>query len=163
MFEDVNDVPPPAKQEDWDAVLAEKDPEKKTEDAPAPVAADPIVEPVVAVVDPYSGLSPDLKAKLERFDVLIEEHPKLVQQLQETRGRVSALQSEFAKRPLPAAAAPDQTAIAAAAKDPEKWEELKKDFPEWGEGIQAFVEARIGALGKTGMSTETSCRTCLTL
>ena len=38
--------------------------------------------------------------------------------------------------------------------DPEKWAALKQDFPEWGEGITAYVESRLGQLGGTGLSSE---------
>lgn len=159
LFEDTNAVQAAPSQNDWDAVTTERETgtpaaEVKAVEAPA-TAAETAEAPVTAeVVDPYAGLSQDVKAKLERFDLMAAEQPKLIQLLKETQGRVSSLQSEFAKRQQAAAAAPDQTAIAAAAKDPEKWEALKKDFPEWGDGIQAFVESRIGAAAKSGMTAE---------
>src|SRR5574343_260251 len=56
-------------------------------------------------------------------------------------------------KPQPGAG-PTQTQITAAAKDPEKWAALKSDFPEWGEGISEYVEARLGQLTGSGLSAE---------
>lgn len=150
MFEDNNDVPAPVEKSDWDAVRADVDAGvETTAEAPAPAPA-----PAPEVVDPYAGLSAEVVAKLKGFDALMAEQPKLLNALKETQGRVSAMQSEFAKRQTQSAAQPNEAVIAAAAKDPEKWAALKQDFPEWGEGIQAFVDARFAALGKSGMTAE---------
>jgi tryptophanyl-tRNA synthetase len=42
-----------------------------------------------------------------------------------------------------AGAAPTAKAIDKAAASPEKWEALKKDFPDWAEGVESYVSARI--------------------
>lgn len=148
----------PTPQEQWDAVAAET----VAENTPTPVAvveATPAAIETPAVVveaDPYEGLSPDVRAKLERFDSMSETVQQQATLLKETAGRVSSMQSEFAKsrQAQPAAGAPSQTQVAQAAKDPEKWASLKKDFPEWGEGIEAFVDARVGALAGSGLTAE---------
>lgn len=144
-------------QADWDSVTAEI----ADGTAPAPAAAQPEVDPVVVpepiaeTADPYEGLSPDVKARLEKFDELSSLFPQVVQTLKETQGRVSSLQSEFAKRQAsPAVDAPTQAQVARATQDPEKWASLKKDFPEWGEGIEAFVGARVDALAGSGLTAE---------
>jgi hypothetical protein len=80
---------------------------------------------------------------------------QLVNELKEAKGRIGALQSEFAKaRQAQPAEQPTQKQIAAAQVDPEKWAALKQDFPEWGEGITAYVEARLGQLGGAGLTSE---------
>ena len=164
IFADPNIPAAPVTQDDWNAVKAEvagdtqaTTTEVKTGEAPAQAAAATEATPPAQEVaaDPYAGLTPEVRAKLEGFDRLMEEQPKLLNALKETQGRVSALQSEFAKqRQAQPAVAPTQTAIAAAAKDPEKWSALKKDFPEWGDGITEFVDARLAALGRSGVSPE---------
>jgi hypothetical protein len=40
--------------------------------------------------------------------------------------------------------APTQTAIASAAKNPEKWEQLKQDFPEWAGAMEEYVASKLG-------------------
>ena len=40
--------------------------------------------------------------------------------------------------------APTQTAISSAAKNPEKWEQLKQDFPEWAGAMEEYVASKIG-------------------
>jgi hypothetical protein len=98
--------------------------------------------------DPYAGLSADVRKKLERFDDLANQVPSLVQGLQEAKGRIGALQSELAKSKQ----AP--TAAQVAAADPEKWAALKKDFPEWGEGIEARIEQRLGSIAGQNLTAE---------
>lgn len=154
-------------QAEWDAMAAQRGgddtaqvkevapetpPQETTEAAPQPVAEQ--VEE--AQVDPYAGLSPEVRAKLERFDQMAGSQQQLLNELRETKGRVSALQSEFAKsrHTQNAGDSPSQKQIAAAASNPQKWAELKNDFPEWGEGIEAFVESRLGALAGSGLTAE---------
>jgi hypothetical protein len=40
--------------------------------------------------------------------------------------------------------APSQGAIVNAAKNPEKWEQLKQDFPEWAGAMEEYVASKIG-------------------
>jgi hypothetical protein len=42
--------------------------------------------------------------------------------------------------------APTKSAVAAAATNPQKWEELKKDFPEWAEATEELLGARLATL-----------------
>ena len=80
---------------------------------------------------------------------------QLINELKEAKGRIGALQSEFAKaRQAQPAEQPTQKQIVAAQADPEKWAALKSDFPEWGEGITAYVESRLGQLGGVGLTPE---------
>jgi hypothetical protein len=44
--------------------------------------------------------------------------------------------------------------IAAAAKNPEKWEQLKQDFPEWAGAMEEYVAAKIGGQQQQGISPE---------
>jgi hypothetical protein len=151
---------PDAKSE-WDAVAAEREAPAVAIEEAAPAqaaAADAVAEPVAAApaVDPYEGLSEDVKTKLGQFDSLSELVKQQALQLKETAGRVASMQSEFAKsrQAQPAGDAPSSAAVKQAAKDPEKWAALKKDFPEWGEGIGAFVDARIDELKGLGVTPE---------
>lgn len=145
---------------EWNSVTAEREgnatPETPPEQKPETVAEtipEPAAEP--KPIDPYEGLHPEVRAKLERFDQMAGAQQQLINELKEAKGRIGALQSEFAKsRQAKPAEQPSQTQIAAAQADPEKWSALKQDFPEWGEGITAYVEARLGQLGGTGLSPE---------
>lgn len=154
-------------QAEWDAVAAERSgeppaevkevapetPPQETPETTTEASAEPAKE---AEADPYAGLSPEVRAKLERFDQMAGSQQQLLNELRETKGRVSALQSEFAKsrNAQSSGESPSQKQIAAAASNPQKWAELKNDFPEWGEGIEAFVESRLGALAGSGLTAE---------
>lgn len=143
---------------EWNAVAEERDapPEKPPEQIVEEVAQAPAGEPAEQKpVDPYQGLHPDVRARLERFDQMAASQQQLVNELREAKGRIGALQSEFAKaRQAQPAEQPTQRQIAAAQADQEKWAALKQDFPEWGEGITAYVEARLGQLGGAGLTPE---------
>lgn len=141
-------------EEDWNAALqegAEQPPEVIEETPPATPEAsaeqrEAPSEGAEEQPDPYANLSPEVRAKLQRFDEIAATQAALVNELKEARGRIGALQSQWDKARQQATAAPSQTQVAAAAKDPEKWESLKKDFPEWGDAISEFVETRLGSL-----------------
>ena len=143
---------------DWNAVAEEREapPEKTPELIAEEVAQAPAGESQEQkLVDPYEGLHPDVRARLERFDQMAASQQQLVNELKEAKGRIGALQSEFAKaRQAQPAEQPTQKQIAAAQVDPDKWAALKQDFPEWGEGITAYVEARLGQLGGAGLTSE---------
>jgi hypothetical protein len=143
---------------EWNAVAEERDapPEKTPELIAEEVAQAPAGESQEQkLVDPYEGLHPNVRARLERFDQMAASQQQLVNELKEAKGRIGALQSEFAKaRQAQPAEQPTQKQIAAAQFDPEKWVALKQDFPEWGEGITAYVEARLGQLGGAGLTSE---------
>jgi hypothetical protein len=143
---------------EWNAVAEERDapPEKTPELIAEEVAQAPAGESQEQkLVDPYEGLHPDVRARLERFDQMAASQQQLVNELKEAKGRIGALQSEFAKaRQAQPAEQPTQKQIAAAQVDPDKWAALKQDFPEWGEGITAYVEARLGQLGGAGLTSE---------
>src|ERR1700756_1462346 len=131
-------------QDEWNAIATERETGVAAPEPKAPPPAQESNQVQTPPADPYDSLPVAAQEKLRRFDLLEQHNGQLAAQLKEFAGRVSALQSEFAKSRTvsPAGVAPNQTQIAAAAKDPEKWESLKKDFPEWSEGIEAFVDAR---------------------
>lgn len=113
--------------------------------------------------DPFAGLPPAVVERLKRLDALQEQVaaiPDLQRQLNEARGRVSAVQSELAQAKAAAKTvdtAPSAKQIAAASETPEKWKALKEDFPEWAEATEAFVQAKLAGLTPTqaaGMSPE---------
>lgn len=136
-------------QEEWDAVNQERNA------PPAEIVEPPPQEPTLetdlaqeqeATPEPKaSALDPEIAAKLSRLDELTALLPQVVNELKETKGRVGALQSQWDKTKQQLEQ-PTQKQVVAAAKDPDKWDALKKDFPEWGEAISEFVETRLGGL-----------------
>lgn len=97
--------------------------------------------------DPYAGLPEAAKAKLAKIDELENANRQLTNELKTASGRVSAMQREFdlarkAKAEV-GAAAPTDGQVSAAFKSPERWESLKKDFPEWGEAMEELVKANL--------------------
>ena len=95
--------------------------------------------------DPLAGLSPAVRAKLAQIDDLAQANAQLLHHVKTTEGRVAAMQREAQQaRQAAMQEAPTQTAISSAAKNPEKWEQLKQDFPEWAGAMEEYVASKIG-------------------
>jgi hypothetical protein len=95
--------------------------------------------------DPLAGLSPAVRAKLAQIDDLAQANAQLLHHVKTTEGRVAAMQREAQQaRQAAMQEAPTQTAIASAAKNPEKWEQLKQDFPEWAGAMEEYVTSKLG-------------------
>jgi len=117
-------------------------------ETPQELAPEPVPEPEQPE-DPLAGLSPTVRAKLAQIDELAQANAQLLHHVKTTEGRVAAMQRE-AEQARQAAAqvapqdAPSQGAIVNAAKNPEKWEQLKQDFPEWAGAMEEYVASKIG-------------------
>ena len=95
--------------------------------------------------DPLAGLSPAVRAKLAQIDDLAQANAQLLHHVKTTEGRVAAMQREAQQaRQAAMQEAPTQTAIASAAKNTEKWEQLKQDFPEWAGAMEEYVASKLG-------------------
>lgn len=117
-------------------------------ETPQELAPEPVPEPEQPE-DPLAGLSPTVRAKLAQIDELAQANAQLLHHVKTTEGRVAAMQRE-AEQARQAATqvapqdAPSQGAIVNAAKNPEKWEQLKQDFPEWAGAMEEYVASKIG-------------------
>lgn len=100
--------------------------------------------------DPYEGLSPAIRAKLEKFDQVAEMLPQLNTTLKETAGRVGSLQSQWAKHQQQLASQPTPAELEQAAKGKKSWQAIKEEHPDWAEGIESFVSEKT----KPGLSAE---------
>lgn len=80
---------------------------------------------------------------------LLKQIPEVVQLVKATVGRVGSIQSQLATMGKVAATQqgagdkPSEQQISKAAANPEKWDALKKDFPDWAEGVEALLSTRI--------------------
>lgn len=111
--------------------------------------------------DPLAGLPEAVRAKLAQIDQLAQANAQLLHHVRTAEGRVAAMQREFqqakaAQQSVAPQQAPSQGQIANAAKNPEKWEQLKQDFPEWAGAMEEYVAAKLGAVqpGAPGLTPE---------
>ena len=115
-------------------------------------------EQVAAVPeDPLAGLSDVVRGKLAQIDELTHANAQLMQHVRSAEGRVAAMQREFQQARQAAVQvapqdAPSQGQMAAAAHNPERWEQLKGDFPEWASAMEEYVTSRLGAVRPQGAS-----------
>jgi hypothetical protein len=117
------------------------------EDEPIVKEAESDVEPE----DPLAGLSDVVRAKLAQIDELATANAQLLHHVKTAEGRVAAMQREFqqarvAQQQVAPQEAPSQGQIVNAAKNPEKWEQLKEDFPEWAGAMEEYVASKLGSV-----------------
>lgn len=101
--------------------------------------------------DPLAGLSDVVRAKLAQIDELATANAQLLHHVKTAEGRVAAMQREFqqarvAQQQVAPQEAPSQGQIVNAAKNPEKWEQLKDDFPEWAGAMEEYVASQLGSV-----------------
>jgi hypothetical protein len=104
-----------------------------------------------AAADPLAGLPEEVKAALGKISQLEQANAQLLHHVKTAEGRVAAMQREFAQAKAAQSAvapqdAPSQGQMSAAAKNPEKWEQLKQDFPEWADAMEEYVAAKLGGV-----------------
>ena len=105
--------------------------------------------------DPLAGLSLTVRAKLAQIDDLAQANAQLLHHVKTTEGRVAAMQREAQQaRQAAMQEAPTQTAISSAAKNPEKWEQLKQDFPEWAGAMEEYVASKMGDQQQQNLTPE---------
>lgn len=140
----------------------EQTPALELEEAAAPLAEEAAPQEVVQDAqpapepeDPYAGLPNVVREKLAKIDELTQANAQLLQHVRSAEGRVAAMQREFQQARQAATNvapqdAPTQGQMAAAAQNPEKWTQLKEDFPEWAEAMEQYVGAQIRAIRPQG-------------
>lgn len=121
----------------------------------APQESVPAEPAQAAPEDPYAGLPDAVKAQLAKIDELQQSNAQLLQHVRSAEGRVAAMQREFQQARQAATQvspqdAPSQGQMAAAVQNPEKWEQLKQDFPEWASAMEEYVTAKLGAVRPQG-------------
>ncbi|NDD53278.1 hypothetical protein EBZ39_05290 [bacterium] len=107
--------------------------------------------PTEPAADPLASLPEEFRAKLARIDSLEQANAQLLHHVKSADGRMAAIQREFqqarqAAAQMPPQEAPSQGQMVAAAKNPEKWEQLKQDFPEWAGAMEEYVTAKLGGV-----------------
>ena len=121
-------------------------PETPPQDTPEPQTAASKQE---AQVDPLAGLPEEVKIALGKITQLEQANAQLLHHVKTAEGRVAAMQREFQQGRQAATsvdAAPSQGQMAAAAKNPEKWEQLKQDFPEWASAMEEYVGSKLSGV-----------------
>lgn len=125
--------------------LWDEEAKSSTEDLEDPALSqgpepEPEPEPEPVQADPFQGLPPELLAKI---DDLQKANEDLKNHVRAAEGRVAAWQREREEQKR-LSAAPTQTDIAKATANPEKWDQLKQDFPEWAEAMEEYVGFKVG-------------------
>lgn len=118
-------------------------------DTPPQENPEPIATAQEQVADPLAGLPAEVKIALGKITQLEQQNAQLLHHVKTAEGRVAAIQREFQQGRQAATsvdAAPSQGQMAAAAKNPEKWEQLKQDFPEWAGAMEEYVGSKLDGM-----------------
>jgi len=111
----------------------------------------------VQAADPLAGLPEEVKLALSKITQLEQANAQLLHHVKTAEGRVAAIQREFQQGRQAATsvdAAPSQGQMAAAAKNPEKWEQLKQDFPEWAGAMEEYVGSKLSGMQSGVQATQ---------
>jgi hypothetical protein len=156
-----NQLSPEEAQQLWDEEAAKLDADDQSANqqmATAPeeplLEEEPVAEeaaPSEEPEDPLASLPEAVRAKLAQIDELATANAQLLHHVKTAEGRVAAMQREFqqarvAQQQVAPQEAPSQGQIANAAKNPEKWEQLKEDFPEWAGAMEEYVASKLGSV-----------------
>jgi hypothetical protein len=107
--------------------------------------------------DLLAGLPEEVKLALSKITQLEQANAQLLHHVKTAEGRVAAIQREFQQGRQAATsvdAAPSQGQMAAAAKNPEKWEQLKQDFPEWAGAMEEYVGSKLSGMQSGVQATQ---------
>lgn len=98
--------------------------------------------------DPWAGLNPSLKSVFDEMSQKVATLSAAEMRLRQAESRIGAINSELhaareAMRTVKES--PTKEQMAAAAESDEKWNDLKKDFPEWAEAFDGRFDQKITA------------------
>lgn len=97
--------------------------------------------------DPWAGVNPALKTMFDDMSGKLEDSEG---RLKQAERRIGSLTNDLHNAQQAVANvddAPSKAQVAEASQTLEKWEELKADYPEWGEAVEELVNAHKGAGG----------------
>lgn len=130
-------------QQLWDEeATARESGEPAAETAPEPTDQGPEAEPEPEV-DPLAELRDQVKTLSSQLGTVTSD-------LKSAQGRIAAWQREQAEAAKKAAKAveeaPSAGQMAAAVANPESWNKLKEEFPDWATATEHFVEGKLNAV-----------------
>lgn len=117
--------------------------EKVADESPSNTDAAQTAEKETAP-DPWDSVPPVVRQTLDDITGRLKTLDALSKDVKTATGRVAAIQSELATAKAAAksvAAAPTAEQIEGAAKSAQKWDDLRADFPEWTEAMDARFAA----------------------
>ena len=106
-------------------------------------------------VDPLADLPEPVRQALAKITELETANAQLLHHVKTAEGRVAAMQREAQQaRQAATQDAPSQVAIVNATKNPEKWEQLKQDFPEWASAMEEYVGSKLNGMASGVQATQ---------
>jgi DNA-binding FrmR family transcriptional regulator len=127
--------PLPQEKQDEPAVAEQAEPEVQATEKPA--------EPPKPTTEELLQQALDRVAKLEGRTRNVEGHiGGLNDQQKAIKEQLSAARSAAAE----VKDAPTQDQLKAAVSNPEEWEKLKEDFPEWSRATEGFLNAKLSGI-----------------
>lgn len=96
--------------------------------------------------DPWEGVNPALKRSFDEMSQRVSSLTATELRLKQAESRIGAITNELSaarKAAETTREAPTKEQMAAAAESDEKWENLKKDFPEWAEAFDGRFDRKL--------------------
>ena len=134
-------------EEEAARVRAEVVEEMKAEESGEPaVDAEPTIPAEPPKEDPWEGVNPAIKQAFDEMSQKVSTVQATEMRLKQAESRIGSITNELhaAKKAAETVkAAPSAAQMQAAAESDEKWENLKKDFPEWAEAFDGRFDKKL--------------------
>lgn len=127
-------------------VVKEMEAEESGEALPVVDAVEEVEQKPGTQEDPWAGVDPALKKAFEEMSQEVTTLKAAETRLKQAELRIGAITQELhvAKQAIPSA-----EQMAEAIESDEKWDDLKKDFPEWAEAFDSRFDRKLN----TALST----------
>lgn len=147
--EQAKDIWNELEQEDASGATAPAE-QPKTEQADEPVtqAAEAQAPAAETVTDPYANLPQEVRDELAGLRAIAQQVPQLTQRLRNVEGNLGGLKSQIqAAKEVRAAGgdAPTDAEIRQAQSDPEAAARLRREYPEFADGVASLIKAELAA------------------
>lgn len=161
-FSGVRGTEPPAAATPAEPAAPVTEEPPKTEASAATTATEqPVVE------DEWAGVSPKVKAEIERLGAALSGVGKFSDRLRSIDGHIGSLTA--ASKEIKAALvqaktategagkeAPSQQQVASASESDALWKQLKEDFPDWAKAVESRLDAITAAMPKAAPPVDTA-------
>ncbi|MFI4939810.1 MAG: hypothetical protein ACHP7O_05655 [Burkholderiales bacterium] len=126
-------------QSEWDAVARERETGIPAAEKPQekPIETPRAIDPLQELRDKYEKLEARTRNAEGHIGGLNHNQRLMHETLQAASKAASSVTLQQGS------AAPTQAQVSEAMGDPEEWEELKRDFPEWSIATEKFLDARL--------------------
>lgn len=139
------------------APAAPAEPTKQEQEPAAADTAETQVPAAPQAADPYAHLPQEVRDELAGLRAIVQQVPQLTQRLRNVEGNLGGLKSQLQAAKETRAAggdAPTEAEIRQAQTDPEAAARLRREYPEFAEGVASMIKHELESRVPQGQVTK---------